>query len=192
VATALQDIGFDVFPIINGDLGAMTSITAQFLASLGSSTSIALLYVTGHGVHINGHDYLVPADATLNSVEDIKGSLLDFTALGEALFGNPKHRVSVVIWDTSFCPLRASFPSHGEVFFACASDSGSVPDNGVYAKHLVSSLEHSNTNISQVFQRVREGVVQETQGSQTPSEFSSLREDISLRFGEGQGDILTK
>jgi hypothetical protein len=186
VATALQDIGFDVFPIINGDLATMTSTMTKFLASLGSSTSIALLYVTGHGIQVSGRNYLVPADAPdITTEDDVKKVLLDFTTLEDALFRKPKHHISVVIWDTAGCPTVKDWLSHGEVFFACSSVFGSdAPDNGVYAKHLVSSLEHANTSISQVFLRVREGVIEETRLSQTPSESSSLREDVKLRFGE--------
>lgn len=64
VAAALRDVGFEVVEAIDlGTIGFKAAID-QFIGRLGGA-DVALLYYAGHGVQIDGRNFIVPVDAPL-------------------------------------------------------------------------------------------------------------------------------
>jgi uncharacterized caspase-like protein len=75
MARKLQDLGFEVVLGEDLDLMAMRSKAREFIAKLDGA-DMALFYYAGHGLQVNGNNFMAPTDARLASYND-----LDFEAL---------------------------------------------------------------------------------------------------------------
>ena len=64
IAKSLRDIGFEVTEGIDLDRAAMQKTTRDFLRD-AAGAKIAVVYYAGHGVQIDGRNYLVPVDVEL-------------------------------------------------------------------------------------------------------------------------------
>ena len=64
VAAALRDIGFDVLEGTDLDRAAQERMVRDFLRK-AASARVALFYYAGHGMQVDGKNYLVPVDAKI-------------------------------------------------------------------------------------------------------------------------------
>jgi uncharacterized caspase-like protein len=64
IAKSLRDIGFAVSEGIDLDRAVMQKMTRDFLRE-AARAQVALVYYAGHGVQIEGRNYLVPVDVRL-------------------------------------------------------------------------------------------------------------------------------
>ena len=71
----LKDLGFEVVTGLNIDLVRMRGTVRDFIKKLDRA-DIALFYYSGHGLQVNGNNYIAPVDAHLSSYDD-----LDFETL---------------------------------------------------------------------------------------------------------------
>src|ERR1043165_4897763 len=71
MATKLAALGFDVVRVENGTKQEMERAVAQFSVKLGAD-AISLFYYAGHGVQVNGHNYLIPIDARIDSEPTVR------------------------------------------------------------------------------------------------------------------------
>jgi Tfp pilus assembly protein PilF len=96
VARTLRDIGFDVTEGIDLDRSAMDRNVRDFLLK-ASVARLAVLFYAGHGMQIDGHNYLVPIDASFTSTDDIPKSLADLDTILVGL--DDQIRTNIVILD---------------------------------------------------------------------------------------------
>ena len=66
VGAALRRLGFDVTPVRDGGKAALEGALADF-ADASAGADVALVFYAGHGLDVNGANYLVPVDARLES-----------------------------------------------------------------------------------------------------------------------------
>ncbi len=66
VGKSLRDIGFTVSEGIDLDRTTMQKLTRDFLRD-ASGAQIALVYYAGHGVQIDGRNYLIPVDVKMQA-----------------------------------------------------------------------------------------------------------------------------
>jgi len=77
MAALLRNIGFDVIEGINLDRAGMTARLGEFAVKT-QGADMALLFYAGHGIALNGKNYLIPVDADLNSEFSVKfGAAID-------------------------------------------------------------------------------------------------------------------
>ncbi|MEQ1711066.1 MAG: caspase family protein [Hyphomicrobium sp.] len=70
VRTELEQLGFAVYGGVNFDLSALRDRFDYFESQIGEA-EVALLYYSGHGVQINGQNYLVPIDGSMTSLLEL-------------------------------------------------------------------------------------------------------------------------
>ncbi|MCG8563013.1 MAG: caspase family protein, partial [Hyphomicrobiales bacterium] len=75
MAAALRRLGFRVFEGTDLDRRAMEARIRDFANDIADA-DVALFYYAGHGLQVNGTNYLAPVDATLKAEAD-----LDFEAI---------------------------------------------------------------------------------------------------------------
>ncbi|TIQ58580.1 MAG: hypothetical protein E5X64_43480, partial [Mesorhizobium sp.] len=75
IAAKLESLGFQVLSNQDLDLAGMRRTVRNFLEQLDGA-DMALFFYAGHGLQVNGSNYMVPVDAQLSSYND-----LDFEAL---------------------------------------------------------------------------------------------------------------
>ncbi|MGR3278819.1 NB-ARC domain-containing protein [Acaryochloris marina NIES-2412] len=98
--TSLRKSNYDVTVV--GREGAKETSRSQVLNQLRKSCRQAkgvetlFLYLSGHGLHYNGRDYLVPADASIDDPEDLEDYLVSLD-LGVAIDECPAQTIVMVI-----------------------------------------------------------------------------------------------
>ena len=188
VASTLRELGFTVILKHDLSLKEMEAVVDAFHVELNKG-AVGLFYYAGHGVQVDGRNYLVPTDASINSESDIKYECLDAgRVLGK--MEDAGNGMNIVILDA--CrnnPFARSFrsgvrglarmdaPTGSIVAYSTAPGSVAADgagQNGVYTKHLLHHMKTPGLDISDIFLLTRKGVIGETKGKQVPWESSSL------------------
>src|SRR6202163_3185823 len=71
MARALRNVGFEVVEGTNLTRDAMTERLLDF-GKKAQGADVALFFYAGHGIAVNGTNYLLPIDANLKSEMDVK------------------------------------------------------------------------------------------------------------------------
>src|SRR3954469_19809372 len=100
VTKALQSAGFGVTTVIDADQKMMKRAFAEFgqaLADAGKD-AVGLFYYAGHGVQVDGINYLIPAGAEIHSQVDVEGEAVDANwVLKQMEFAG--NRMNIIILD---------------------------------------------------------------------------------------------
>ena len=192
IGDLLEKVGFDV---VNrrSDLGLDDFRQAvQDFAFLSFNADVAVVYYSGHGLAIDGVNYLIPADAKLSSVQDGEEQAVSLDWVLVAAGGARK--LSLVILDachkSPFSPTNeaSSEPPTGLVdvklsvpntLVAFAAKAGSVCNdgdgpNGPFASALVKYIGQPGLDIRSALEKVRDEVLRATGNRQEPYFYGSL------------------
>jgi len=195
MATALNDLGFNVIVELNANQQKMEAAIDKFGRHLISGNQIGLFYYAGHGVQVDGENYLIPVAAQIKRQSDVRYKAIN---IGQVLgaMGEANDNLNIVILDA--CrdnPLPRSFRSGSRglarvegpkgTIIGFATSPGSTAadgegDNGLYTKHLLNNIKDPGISIEQVFKKVLQGVNEETKGQQVPWTESSFTGDFSF------------
>src|SRR5204863_4520087 len=97
IATTLKGAGFDVVDSRH-DLGAADTRRAlRDFADRARDADIAVVYYAGHGIEVNGSNYLIPVDARLERDTDIYDEALSLDRILIAI--EPAKKLRLVILD---------------------------------------------------------------------------------------------
>jgi len=192
MAKTLRGIGFDVVEVENADQNAMKRAIVDFGNKLGDAGSEAtgLFYYAGHGLQVQGENFLIPVKAQIDRESDVDieavsadlvlkqmdfaGSAVNIVIL-DACRNNPMTRGWRSVAGGLAEPTRKP---HGS-FIAYSTAPGEVAADGKgtnspYAKALAESIATPGEGIEEVFRDVRGKVLSATNGKQTPWDSSSL------------------
>jgi hypothetical protein len=197
IAKALADLDFEVDKLENADLARMKRATIDFGQKLAASGGVGLFYFSGHGLQVNGVNYLVPVDAKLMEeayvdVEtfsakhvldamDAAGNSANLVIL-DACRNNPFVRSST----RSIARGLAYMGPHGGTLIAYATSPGAVAadgtgENGLYTQSLLQHIEDPGITVQEVFFRTAQEVNKTSGGNQTSWYESSLLIPIVLK-----------
>ncbi|HYG85469.1 MAG TPA: SUMF1/EgtB/PvdO family nonheme iron enzyme [Azospirillum sp.] len=194
-AAALRKVGFQV-----DERNDLTNRgLAEALRDFGlraSKADVALLYFAGHGMQVSGTNYLIPSDAKLARERDLVYEALPLNLpLGEV---SQARKLGILILDACrnnpFVERlsRSGGPrtdvQHGfariddtpsETLVALATRADAVAEDGAgenspYTAALLKNLEVPGLELSLFFRRVRDTVMETTQGRQEPYIYGSL------------------
>jgi uncharacterized caspase-like protein len=207
MAETLRRAGFNVIEGIDLDYAGMRDRLNRFTEA-SYDTDTALIYYAGHGMQVNGKNYLIPVDAELTAPAHLKTRTIQIDELLAALPPDPA--VGIVILDA--CrdnplarTLAASLPKSrsatapgrapinisptdvgtGGVLIAFATDPGAVSYDGdgansPYTTSLAKHLAEPGVEIQSALTRVRGEVAAETNGRQRPWHNASLGREVFL------------
>jgi uncharacterized caspase-like protein len=193
MAETLRDLGFEVLALENADYREMRRALAEFGERL-SAEGVGLFYYAGHGLQVNGKNYLVPVDAEIKNERYVAAEAVDAESVLAAMH-DAKTRVNIVILDacrdnpfvTRFRGLTrglAFMPAPAGTYVAYATGPGSVAEdgepgrNGIYTGELLKALREPGLRIEDVFKRVRIAVQARTDNRQNPWDASSMTGDF--------------
>jgi uncharacterized caspase-like protein len=186
MATKLRAMGFDVILRTDVNLRDMTRSFSQFGQKL-TPGSVGLFYYAGHGMQVQGKNFLIPVDAEIETEASVRTEAVDVDQLLHQL--GPA-RLSMVILDA--CrnnPFERRFRGAGGglaqidaptgTLLAYATAPGKVASdgtgsNGLYTEALLKALNMPGLKVEDVFKQVRINVIKASDGQQTPWESSSL------------------
>jgi len=197
---ALESSGFDVLLHENiTDQNEMKRAVREFGMKLKTGGT-ALFYYSGHGMQVNGFNYLIPTQAVMNIEQEIEYEALDMGFV-LAYMESAKSAVNIVILDA--CrnnPFARSFRDTKQGLSSMVAPTGTVvaystapgsiasdgeEDYGLYTKALLSHMQRPGLKVEDVFKSVRADVLEKSHGQQTPWESSSLVGDFYFHPGDG-------
>lgn len=193
MARSLRRLGFKVIEGLDLDRRAMEARIRDFAAEV-EDAEVGLFYYAGHGLQVNGTNYLAPVDASLKAEAD-----LDFEAVPLNLVMRQLQRstrVGLLFLDA--CrdnPLARSLGQAGRslqigrglaavekaagTLIAFATQPGNVAldgegRNSPFTRALLKHIETPDATINDVMIEVRKDVMEATNKKQVPWENSSL------------------
>jgi len=198
MAKLLDEAGFDVTTaadLSQRDLNREVGDFAAKVAAKGADT-VALVFYAGHGLQIDGENYLVPVDVDPRREADIPLQAVRLNDLLNTLNSVPS-RMRILLLDA--CrnnPFPAISPSAGRglalldtksgapgTFLSYSTSPGAEAEDGSganspYTTALLQAAREPGLPIEEAFKRVRVAVNKATEGRQTPWDSSSLTEDF--------------
>ena len=205
----LTSLGFDVVQGFDLDKGQMNALIRKFDDKLRTDPeeTVGLFYYAGHGVSVDGINWLVPLQAHLEYEEDIRdegvsvrriqsrmnraGNRLNVLIL-DACRNNPlkrRFRGAPTGWAAINEAARGTFVAFGTSPGSRASDGNSDDRNGLFTKYLLQHIGTAGFTLEQVFKAVREDVHQQSHGKQLTWQNNATTGDFF--FVPGQRRILT-
>ena len=189
VARTLKSLGFSVTKLMNATQRQMKVAILKFSRTLRNSDGVGLFYYAGHGVQLDGQNYLIPVGADITAAEEVPVESISANDFLRSLQRSPG-RVNIVILDA--CrdnPFAGSSRSLGRglagveapagTIIAYATAPGKVALDGTgknspFTAALVAAMTVPGLTIEEVFKRTRGKVITDTGGRQVPWETSSL------------------
>jgi uncharacterized caspase-like protein len=198
MAATLKRLGFNVNLKKNANLETMEEAIEDFGNRLKRG-GVGLFYYAGHGVQVNGVNYLIPIGAKINKESDVRFKAFDAGRI-LAEMENANNGLNIVLLDA--CrdnPFSKSFRSASRglaivsnaptgTFISYSTSPGQVARDGEgrnspYTNSLLQYMQEPGVPIGNVFMKVRGKVKKET--GQVPWELSSLEGDFYFMRGKG-------
>ncbi len=194
----LQQLGFTVTSLTDQSQLQMKSSIAQFTqaVTVAGPDTIALLYYAGHGVQIDGTNYLIPVDANVQTAGDVVLGAVSASDLLKTL-ELASAKVNVLVLDAcrdnpfksntrgvSRGLARVEAPAGSIVAYATAPGQVAADgdgNNSPYAEALAKNLATPGMALEAVFRQVRIEVSEKTTGAQVPWEETSLTQEVVLK-----------
>ena len=195
MSAALRRLGFEVTTELDADRVELTEALRAFTRQ-SAGADVSLVFYAGHGIEMDGVNYLVPVDARLERDVDVRfetvtvddllvstsGASLRLLIL-DACRNNPLARsmqrtaATRTVSGGSFGDLNEDLLGD-ETLVAYAAAAGTTAADGrgrnsPYTSALLSHLE-TPLEIGLLFRRVRAAVLAATNGAQRPHEYHSL------------------
>lgn len=195
----LNSAGFEVTQATDLTRKDMIRVVQDFTAKVaerGPST-VAMIYYAGHGVQVEGENYLLPVDAKISTSYDLDGNSLRLVDLMGTL-DSITSRMRIVVLDacrnnpfpevndTGRGLAIVDAPNGSIVGYSTAPGMEAADGDGnhsPYTSAFLNIAREPNLPIEQLFKRVRLEVNNATRGRQTPWESSSLTSDFYF-FGD--------
>jgi hypothetical protein len=203
IGEALERLGFKVHLALDSSqdelLGALDAFSADLIGA-----EAAIFYYSGHGMQIDGTNYLLPVDIEVENERSIRYGAIDVAEVIHDM--EQEAEVSIVVLDAcrdnpfladlqkkagtrSVAASRGLAPikSTGNgTLIAYAAEPGAVASDGEgehspYTNSLLEEIEVPNVEVGLVFRRVAGTVVEETEGRQHPELLVRLTREFYLK-----------
>jgi TPR repeat protein len=188
VAESLKSLGFKVTLGVNLDQAGMRRAIADFGRD-SAAADVSLFYYGGHGLQVASHNYLIPVDAQLRTIDDIErqtihfDDVLDAQAKGggihlvflDACRNDPIKNANVLLKSSGLA--RVGNAAGFLIAFATQPDNVAFDGagrNSPFAQSLLAHAAAPGLDISSLMIAVRRDVIATTGGAQIPWENSSL------------------
>ena len=198
VGATLRGLGFEVTEHVNLPVRKFRQVLRDYVRTLQNTDVVGLLYYAGHGVQIDGRNYLLPVDINLRDQEEIKDEAVDIDDLFVSKLERAKMRGLIVILDA--CrdnPFRgktrniqaagglAEMGARGALIAYSAAPGATAEDgpegsNSVFTRHLVREMLEQGVEVETMFKSVRVKVLRDTNKRQMPWVNSSLTVDFQF------------
>lgn len=189
LCTALEELGFSVTLVINANLAEMRDAIDDFQQKIERTKGIAFFHYGGHAVQVGGKNYLIPLAVNIPD----EGKVSSRSVNTDEIMASMVADANIVILDS--CrnnPLPAGSvrsASRGLVLSAIkprnsiivySAEAGSTAQDGVFTPILTEKILEAGKSILEVLKEVRVEVLEKTENSQCPGEYSQLTGDIYL------------
>jgi Caspase domain len=200
VAQLLGDAGFEVTTAADLSQKDMNDKVGEFAAKIAAKgpDTVALVFYAGHGLQIDGENYLVPVDVDLKRETDVPLQAVRLNDVLNTLNSVPS-RMRILMLDACrndpFAAIKQT-AGHGlalvdtktgapGTFLSYSTSPGAEAEDGdgtdsPYTTALLAAAREPGLSIEEAFKRVRVSVNKATEGRQTPWDSSSLTENFAF------------
>ena len=210
VTQMLTESGFEVSSAADLSQIQLREKVSEFagkIAAKGSDT-IALVFYAGHGLQIDGENFLVPVDIDVRRESDIPMQAVRLNDILNTLTSVPSRMRFLLLDACRNNPFPEINKSVGRglaivdakigapnTFLSFSTSPGAEAEDGAganspYTSALLAAAKESNIPIEQTFKQVRLAVNKATDGRQTPWDSSSLTEDFRFSGTSAAGPKL--
>jgi len=198
ITARLKTLSYDVVSVFDANRRDMNRAIEQFVGRVGSG-DVALFFYAGHGVQVDGENYLLPIDFEGQDEIDVRSDALAAGKIQDRMEKSGA-QLNIVILDacrnnpyrgasrSSTRGLAAMSAGRG-TFIAFATAPGRTASdgpgqNGLFTEHLLGALATPGLMLSELFDVVRERVDAASSGAQIPWTVSSVVGRYSFVPGE--------
>ncbi|STT25685.1 Uncharacterized protein containing caspase domain [Klebsiella pneumoniae] len=194
IASKLSEFGFSVIHVSNATKKDIDEAVNSFKDNLNSN-DVGLFYFAGHGMQIDGVNYINAVDTDFSSEIDAKYSSYPLNKIIETM-ERSENKTNIIIldacrnnpyeraWDRGPAQkgLAPLFAPKGTII-AYATSPGEVASdgrgrNGSYTEALLKHITSPDIPIEEMFKRVRNTLAVSTKNKQTSWEHTSLSGDF--------------
>ena len=206
----LGNAGFEVMDAADLSQNEMREKVGDFAAKVAAKgpDTVALVFYAGHGLQIDGENFLVPVDVDPKRETDIPLQAIRLNDVLNTLTSVPSKTRILLLDACRNNPFPAINRSAGHglaivdaktgapgTFMSFSTSPGAEAEDGngadsPYTTALLSAAKEPGLSIEDTFKRVRVSVNKATEGRQTPWDSSSLTDDF--RFFPGSGAAAPK
>lgn len=207
IGDTLTSQGFETTLLVNADRRAIYQAVQELSARAAEAEAVAL-YFAGHGIQIDGTNYLIPADAALRSELEMRSEAVSLDLVMQEMERAPISMIFLdACRDNPFAEqIRADSRAEtrslgatrglavvrptGDMMVAYATSPNMVAADGAgrnspFASALARHIPTPDVEVSVLMKRVTRDVLNETGGQQRPQQLSQMqREFYFARAGE--------
>jgi hypothetical protein len=202
VSDKLASYGFDTLVAMDATNKEMDFKLDEFKTLL-QSNEVGLFFFAGHGMQIEGSNYLLAVDTKTKTELDAKHSSLSLDKVIEVMEKSQVATKIIILdacrnnpwerkWKRSVATrgLASVYAPKGTII-AFATSPGEVASdgtgrNGTYTGALLQHIDEPDLMIETMFKRVRNSVAAETRGEQTSWEHTSLSGNFIFNLSLGK------
>jgi len=196
LSAELESLGFRVETLINATEREMFNAVREMGDRLAGGQSVGLFYYAGHGIEVGGTNYLIPVDADIRAEDEVRFASISIDLVLSKM-ESARNGTNLIILDA--CrdnPLPASSrssatrglatvdaPTGSMVIYATAPGDVALDGqgrNGVFTEALLEHMATPGLDVELMIRRVREDVISNSGGRQTPWHNSSLTTGFSF------------
>ncbi|MBR0744012.1 caspase family protein, partial [Bradyrhizobium japonicum] len=195
VSAVLKKLGFTVKSLTNARFDDVRRALIEF-DQMAAGADIAFIYFAGHGMEIDGQNWLIPIDAQLLSDRSVSNEAIGLQSLTKAVSG--ANSLGLVILDACrinpfLAKMQVTNPhravSRGfsrvepakRVLVAYSALAGTTANDGSgrnspYTEALLRNIATPGLEVRKLFARLRDQVMSETRNEQQPVTYETLPE----------------
>jgi hypothetical protein len=192
ISGSLRDVGFEVATHFDLDQESMVRAVKEFSLRLkeGGREAVGVFYYAGHGIQVDGQNYMIPVGSDIRSENDIRVKAVKVSSVLKEV-ASAENKMNLFILDA--CRNKPSTndprlqtqgfekmdaPAGSMVAFATGSgelsQDGPSGGNSPYSKALAEYISLPGLTVEEVFKNTRVRVMAKTKKRQIPREDSSL------------------
>jgi Caspase domain len=201
VARVIKKKGFNVTLLTNTTRRQMKLAIKKFGGELRKG-GVGLFFYAGHGMQVNGVNYLIPIGAHIQEEDEIEFEAVESNLVLKKM-DSAGNRLNMVFLDA--CrdnPFARSFRSSTKGLAAMDAPSGTLVafatapgrtaadgdgKNGLFTGHLIRHMETPGLPLTKMMMMVRKDVLRDSKKKQTPWDVSSLTGDFYFSGEEAKG-----
>jgi hypothetical protein len=196
MASVLKRDDFQVTVLTNAGRDMMEKSLRAFGISLKDPDAVGLFYYSGHGAQADGQNYMLPVDADIQDVDELRYKAMDVEAI-LAKMRSAGNKLNIVILDAcrnnpfpgssragekGLAIVKVKVPDSVIVF---ATDPGSTAEDGdgrnsPFTEAFMAVMEKPGIDIAVMMKQVTGRVQAATGGKQTPWVSTNLTKDFAF------------
>jgi hypothetical protein len=201
VKAMLEEANFEVDSALDLGQSDMLGAVRDFAGKLADKgkDSVALIYFAGHGIQVDGENYLIPVDAKITQSQDVPLEAIRLADVMNLMSAVPSKTRIVILDACRNDPFKDIAKSTGRGLAIVNAPEGSIVaystspgavaedgsgNNSPFTAAFIKAAKVPGAQIGTVFQNVRLAVHQSTEGRQTPWEITALTEPFAFFPGD--------